>query len=241
MILLDPSARPIIAHRGASGEFPENTMLAFEKGLALGADALEFDVRLSSDGIPVVIQDSTIDRTTNGKGAVENLTLRELSKLDAGAGQCISSVENVLEAFAGVPLIIEVKEISAALPLAGVIKRHGASSRVLVGSFQHAALRCFDNLEMGRSASKRETALFWLGSHVGLAPGEPSYGAFTVPVRYNRLRVVDKSFVSAATRKGTPVHVWTIDDGSEAERLRALGIAGIITNRPDRMKDLKRS
>ena len=216
-------------------------MLAFEQGLASGADALEFDVRLSFDGIPVVIHDSTVDRTTNGNGAVKDLTARDLATLDAGAGQGISTAEDVLEAFSGVPLIIEVKEIPVALPLAEVIKRHGASGRVLVGSFQHAALRCFDKLEMSRSASKRETAIFWFGSRLGLALGVGACEAFTVSARHNGLRVVDEAFVSAATRRGMPVHVWTVDDRFEAERLRALGIAGIITNCPDRMRGLRRS
>jgi glycerophosphoryl diester phosphodiesterase len=241
VILLDPSARPIIAHRGASADYPENTMLAFEQALAVGADALEFDVRLSSDGIPVVIHDSTVDRTTKGKGAVKDLTAGDLARLDAGAGQSISSVADVLEAFADVPLIIEVKEVPVALPLAGVIRSHGASRRVLVGSFQHAALRCFDNIEIGRSASKRETAIFWLGSRFRWASSSRAYGAFTVPERHNSLHVVDEAFVSAATRNRMPVHVWTVDDRFEAERLRALGIAGIITNRPDCMQDLERS
>lgn len=241
MILIDPNARPIVAHRGASADYPENTMLAFERGLSLGADALEFDVRLSSDGVPVVIHDPTVDRTTNGEGAVKDLTLAELVRLDAGAGQSISSVEDVLEAFAEVPLIIEVKEESAALPLAGVLNRHGASNRVLVGSFQHAALSCFDGLGMARSASRRETAIFWLGSRIGLTSGAPAYKALTVPVRHRRLRVVDEAFVAAATRGAIPVHVWTIDDRREAERLRALGVAGIITNRPDLLKNLERN
>jgi glycerophosphoryl diester phosphodiesterase len=241
MILLDPNARPIVAHRGASGAFPENTILAFEQGIELGADALEFDVRLSSDGIPVVIHDSTVDRTTNGRGAVKDLTARDLAELDAGAGQSISSVESVLEAFPEVPLIIEVKEVSAALPLAGVIKRYGARNRVLVGSFLQAALVCFDQLEMNRCASQRESAIHWVGSRVRLAVGTRAYKALSVPVRHRGIHVTDESFVRAASRKGIPVHVWTVDDSSEAERLRAIGIAGIITNWPDRMKDLKRS
>jgi len=152
VILLDPDAQPIIAHRGASGDFPENTILAFERGLALGADALEFDVRLSSDGIPVVIHDPTVDRTTNGKGAVRDLTARELSRLDAGLGEGVPTVADVLEVISDVPLIIEVKEVPAAIPLVGILKRHEAFGRVLVGSFEHAALRRVDRFELRRSA-----------------------------------------------------------------------------------------
>ena len=241
MILLDPYARPIVAHRGASGELPENTLLAFERGLALGADALEFDVRLSSDGIPVVIHDSTVDRTTSGKGAVKDLAARNLAELDAGAGQGIPAVDSVLETFPDVPLLIEVKEMPVALPLVEVIRRHSASSRVLVGSFLHAALGCFDRFEMNRCASQRESAIFWSGSRLRLAIGASAFKALSVPVRHRGIQVVDESFVSKAAQKEIPVHVWTVDDRTEAERLRALGIAGIITNWPDRMRDLKRS
>ena len=241
MILTDPNARPIVAHRGASGEAPENTLLAFERGLELGADAFECDVRLSSDGIPVVIHDQTLDRTTDGTGAVNNLTAKDLALLDAGSGQGISSVEQVLESFAEIPIIIEVKEIPAARPLAEVIRRHGAKDRVLVGSFLHAALGCFEEFGISRCASQRQTAAFWAGSRLRVALGASAYTALSVPVYHRGVRVADQAFVRTATRRGLPVHVWTVNDRAEAERLRALGIAGIITNWPDRMTGLSRS
>ncbi len=241
MILIDPRARPIIAHRGASWDAPENTLLAFERGLELGADAFEFDVRLSLDGIPVVIHDATLDRTTRARGPVNSLTARHLARVDAGSGQGIPSVEQVLESFADTPVIIEVKEISAARPLADVIRRHGAVDRVLVGSFLHAALSCFEELEINRCASRRESFFFWLGSRLRMPLGASSFSALSVPVRHRGIHVADRAFVQTAVRRGMPVHAWTIDDRVEAERLRALGIAGIITNRPDRMTGLARS
>lgn len=241
MILIDPRARPIIAHRGASGEAPENTLLAFERGLELGADAFEFDVRLSSDGLPVVIHDATLDRTTNARGPVNSLTARDLARVDAGSGQGVPLVEQVLESFADIPVIIEVKEISAARPLADVIKRHGAVDRVLVGSFLHAALGCFEELGIKRCASRRESSLFWFGSRFRVPLGARAYAALSVPIRHNRIHVADLALVRTAVRNGLPVHVWTIDDVAEAKRLRALGIAGIITNWPDRMTGLARS
>jgi glycerophosphoryl diester phosphodiesterase len=189
-------------------------MLAFERALAVGADALEFDVRLSCDGILMVIHDPTVDRTTNGAGRVSDLTARELASFDAGAGEGIPTADAVLEAFPNVPLIIEVKETTASVPLAKMLERHHATARVLAGSFIHAA------------------SLF------RLPLGSRGYQAFTVPVRQHGLRVVDEAFVSAARRTGMPVHVWTVDDKIEADRLRAIGIAGIITNRPDRLRNL---
>jgi glycerophosphoryl diester phosphodiesterase len=241
VILVDPSARPIIAHRGASGEYPENTLLAFEKGLTAGADALEFDVRLSADGIPVVIHDPTVDRTTNGTGAVGDNSARDLAKLDAGAGQGIPTVDQVLGSFVETPVIIEVKELQAARPLVEVIRRHGAEKRVLVGSFLHSALRCFDEIGVSRCASQRETAIFWVGSRLRLALGSRKFAALSVPTRHRSIHVVDGSFVKTAARKGVPIHVWTVDDPSEATCLREKGIAGIITDWPGRMTSLERS
>lgn len=241
MILLDPAARPVIAHRGASGEAPENTMLAFERALEQGADALELDVRLSADGVPVVIHDATLDRTTNATGAVNRKSASELESVDAGSGQGIPSVEQVLESFKDVPMVIEVKERQAARPLADQIRRHGAAERVLVGSFDHLALACFADYGISRCASQRESAIFWIGSRLRVALGAGDFVALSVPVRHRRILVVDRPFVRTAASRGLPVHVWTVDDPGEAERLRALGIAGIITNRPNRMTALARS
>jgi len=241
VILVDPSARPIIAHRGASGIEPENTLLAFERGLELGADALEFDVRLSADGIPVVIHDPTIDRTTDSAGAVNEFSAAHLAGLDAGSGQGIPLVDQVLESFTDVPMIIEVKEVPAARPLAELVGHHNAAARVLVGSFLHEALACFREYGIRRIASELESARFWGWSRVRAAFGTRGYSAFSVPVRHRGIRVADRAFVRTAARRGLPVHVWTVDERAEAESLRALGIAGIITNRPDRMTRLARS
>ena len=241
MILLDPTARPIVAHRGASGEAPENTLLAFERGLASGADALEFDVRLSADGIPVVIHDPTLDRTTNASGAVSQRSARELERLDAGSGQGIPSVEQVLESFPHAPAIIEVKETQAASPLAKMIRRHAAEDRVLVGSFLHEALGCFEGFGISRCASKRESARFWLWSRLRIARGRSGFKALSVPVRHRGIHVANRALVQTAARIGIPVHAWTVDDPAEARRLRTIGIAGIITDWPDRMTALARS
>jgi glycerophosphoryl diester phosphodiesterase len=238
MKLVDPDARPLIAHRGASGEFPENTLLAFRRGLDQGADALEFDVRLTSDGVPVVIHDPTLDRTTDGSGAVCEHSLAQLTQLNAGSGECVPTVAQVLASFPGVACIIEVKELKAAEALAAVVTEHCAQDRVLVGAFDHRALLPFRYGEFYRAASRREATWFWLMSRVRSKAAIRGVAAFTVPVRRGKVRVVDPRFVRAARRQGIPIHVWTIDDRREAERLRAIGAAGIITNFPARMRGL---
>ncbi len=237
MILLDPEARPLVGHRGAAGEYPENTLLAFDMALEQGADALEFDVRLTAEGIPVVIHDATVDRTTEGTGEVRALTLPELQALDAGGGERVPTLTTVLKRYPDTPFIVEIKEVGAARPAAEVLTRHAAADRSIVGSFLHGALRPFGPPAFRRSASRRETVMFWAASRLGRAQAGTGFQAFAVPERHRRMTVVDRRFVEAAQRRGKPVHVWTVDEPEDARRLRALGAAGIITNYPARMRE----
>ncbi len=238
MILLDPYARPVVGHRGASGECPENTLLAFDRALEEGADALELDVRASADGTAVVIHDPTVDRTTSGAGPVSAHTLADLRALDAGRGQRIPTLDEVLERYPDTPLILEIKESEVAEAAARSLTRHGAIDRVLVGSFLHAALRPFRASIFHRSASRRETASCWAASRLGISLRLRAIEAFAVPERHGSLTVVDDAFVRSARRRGRPVHVWTVNEPGEAKRLRSLGVAGIITNYPARMRGL---
>src|SRR5947208_693930 len=145
-VLSDPGAHPVIAHRGNSAHYPENTAPAFDTALALGVDALEFDVRISRDGVVVVIHDPTLDRTTNGTGAVESLGFAELQTFDVGArftrdggrtfpfrgsGLRILSLEELLLRYETIPLLIEVKIAAAVDETRRLIERHGCEDRVL--------------------------------------------------------------------------------------------------------------
>jgi glycerophosphoryl diester phosphodiesterase len=235
MLLVDPDARPIIGHRGASGEYPENTLLAFDRALEQGADALELDVRLTADGAPVVIHDPTVDRTTGSRGFVAHLTLDQVRALDAGAGERIPTLDEVLDRYPATPLIVEIKDPAAGRVVAEALLHRGAAERVLVGAFEQRALDPFRLPVYHRSASRRETAWFWLATRVGRRPRR-SYEAMTVPERHRGLSVVDQRFVTAAREGGIPVHVWTVDDPEDARRLRAMGVVGIITNYPARIR-----
>lgn len=234
MILLDAGASLVIGHRGASGEYPENTLLSFERALDEGADALELDVRLARDGAVVVIHDAALDRTTDGAGPVRDRTLAELRALDAGGGQTVPTLDEVMERFPDTPLILELKESAVAGAAQRCLARHGATARVLVGSFEPGALRAFGKPSSHRAASRRETALAWALSRWGL-PLPGSFEAFTVPEHHGSLRLVDRRFVAAARRGDRPVHVWTVNDVEQARRLRAAGVNGIITDYPARM------
>lgn len=241
MILLDPGARPIIAHRGASGEYPENTLLAFAKAIEQGADALELDVRVTRDGVPVVLHDAALDRTTDRSGPVEELPWQEVRQANAGGAQTVPSLAQVLEEFPATPLVIEIKTPRAALPVLSVLRAHCATDRVVVGAFERAALAPFDRTEVARAAARSEVARFWLAARWPGRTPRASWRAFTVPRRFGWLHVADRPFLAAARRCRLPVHVWTVDELSEAEHLRELGVCGIMTNFPARMRGLARS
>ena len=151
MILLDPDARLVIAHRGDAAHAPENTLESFRRAVALGAHALEFDCRVSADGAAVVVHDATLDRTTDARGPVRALTAAALGRVDAGArspgyagrGVGVPALDAVLEEFADVPVLIEVKELEACEPVRRSLDRHGALGRVVVASFRDDAMAYF--------------------------------------------------------------------------------------------------
>ena len=213
-------------------------MLAFDRALEQGVDALELDVRMTADGVPVVIHDPTVDRTTDGSGAVRSLALDRLQQLDAGRGERIPTLDEVLERYATTPIILEIKEAEVAASAVEVLRRHGAATRILVGSFEHRALAPFAAAGCHRSASRRETALCWAASRLRVTFPGLRFEAFAVPEQHGALTVVDTAFLRTARRARRPVHVWTVDDPDRARRLRAAGVAGIITNCPSTMKNL---
>jgi glycerophosphoryl diester phosphodiesterase len=237
MMLLDVDARLIIGHRGASAEYPENTLLAFEQALAQGAHALEFDVRLAADGIPVVIHDATLDRTTDAAGPIAAMPSAELSRVNAGSGQTVSTLDDVLEHVGDVPIIVEVKETAAAGATAECLERHAAAARAVVGSFESRALDPFRRPPFHCASSRWETAAAFAASRLGMR-GPGRYEAFTIPEHHGRLHLVDRQFVAAARRAGRPVHVWTVNDAAQAERLWSIGVSGMITNEPAKLRAL---
>ena len=238
MLLLDPLALPVIAHRGASGEYPENTVLAFNQALRMGADALELDVRVSADNVPVVIHDPTVERTTNGSGLVKQKQLAELNELDAGCGEAVPTLNEVLELFPETPLIIEIKEAAAAAVVRETLEAHRAVSRVLVGSSESRAMRQFHTGGFNRCANRSQTTLFWMFSRARLTY-HISADAFCIPERQGSTTVVDERFMSSVGRVAMPVHVWTVDSVATAHSLWEMGVRGIITNRPDVIRNAR--
>ena len=247
--LLDLSARPVIAHRGASGYAPENTLAAFELAAKQGADAFELDVRLTRDGAPVVVHDETLDRTTNLAGPVRAKTLAELRQADAGfrftpdrgattpyrgAGSQMPTLAEVLWAFPGDAGDDRGEGAGGAGGRAAGAAR-GAGMRPLRRGVR--ARRSAEGLPRGAVRLRRRG-----GGDLGallVVPAPPRPGrrrgtarsrcrSATAGCRFRR-----GCSCRAARRLGCPVHVWTVNDSATARRLWARGVAGIVTNVPD--------
>jgi glycerophosphoryl diester phosphodiesterase len=252
--LLDLDARPVIAHRGASAEAPENTLPAFEAAVRRGADAFELDVRLTADGAPVVIHDDTLDRTTDGSGLVRSHTLAELRSVDAGArftpdrgrtypyrgGEArIPTLGEVLWAFPRMPVLLEIKEPEAQEAVRKVLLQEDATERCVVASEDQAALRLFDEPPFVRGASSAEiSALYW-AAMLRRRPPAPPYRCLSVPERYRGLPVPTRPFIGAARELGCPVHVWTVNQRGAARRHWARGAAGMVTNFPGMIREAR--
>jgi glycerophosphoryl diester phosphodiesterase len=245
-LLLDLAARPIIGHRGAAAYAPENTVASFLLALEQGADALEFDVRVTRDGEAVVVHDPTLERTTDAVGPVRLHTLKELEQVDAGfrfspdggrdypwrgKGVRIPRLRQVIEDLPAVPLLIEVKEPEAQDAIAGVLRDTGAAARAVLAGSDRRSLQAFRAAPFHLGASRRDIARLYFR----WGEPDPACRCFAVPDRFKFLPVPTRRFVRAAHRRSATVHVWTVDDPALARRLWANGANGMVTNRPDVM------
>lgn len=250
------------AHRGGAALWPENTLAAFEGALSLGYRYIETDIHITKDGRIVCFHDETLDRTTDGRGPLAALTLDELRELDAGyrftshdgrdgehpfrgKGLTVPTLEEALALDPDLRLNLEIKPHRAKMERAlwAELDRLGAHDRVLVAGAHDACVHRFralrPNAFMPTSPGIRGVLRFWVGVRTGLARFDRcAFQALQVPPSYRGLTVVDRAFVEAAHRRGVHVHVWTIDDPREMERLLDLGVDGVMTDRPDLLKDV---
>jgi glycerophosphoryl diester phosphodiesterase len=221
----------VFAHRGGSRLGPENTIVAFDRGLAAGADGLELDVHLSRDRVVVVHHDATLDRTTRGTGPLARRTAAELAALD------VPTLADVLARYQQTPIIIELKRPEAALAEAVVrdVRRAHAAERVCLGSFSVAVLRAARGMapEIATSGGRFEVRMALYRSWFGFSPGRVAYRAFQVPETNGNTRVVSPRFVRLAHKAGLAVQVWTVDEPQDMRRLLSWGVDGIISDRPD--------
>lgn len=246
-MLAAPHRRIVIAHRGGAGRAPENTLHALMGAQAMGAEAVELDVRLSRDGEVVVIHDPTVDRTTGGRGSVRELTAAALEGLDAGArftadggqsfpfrgrGFGVPRLAAVLEALPSIPLLIEIKVAAALRPTVELLKRHGALDRAMVASSKRAGVAPARGGRLRTGASGGEAARLLLCIS---GPKTVPFEALCIPPRHHGIPLPMRLLAGRALRAGAATHVWTVNDVHQARRLWALGVAGIITDFPDVM------
>ncbi len=220
------------AHRGASAVAPENTLAAFRAAESAGADGIELDVHLSRDGIPVVIHDETLERTSNGHGRVARWNAAELARLDAGgwfspefSGERIPTLEQVL-VWAGERLRVNI-EIKTAAAGAAVLRllRDFPNSRVLVSSFDHRLLPQLRQQDSSLPLGVLGETHFWRrGVLRAAASGAESY--------HPRVDRVSRPLLLACRSAGLVVYPWTVDAVAEVNRLLLLGVSGLFTNDP---------
>ena len=246
------AAVPIVyAHRGGAALRPENTVEAFDHGLACGAEGLEFDVQLSKDGIVVIHHDATLERTTNGCGPLAACTAAELATVDAGfnfgdgrggypyrgRGIAVPTLRDVLRRYPSAALIIELKVGGDELARRVVddVRAAGAVDRVAIGSFYATALRAVRSYEpaIATGAAREETRWALYRSWVGLRIAGAPYREFQVPEWSGLTPIVTRRFVSAAHRAGVAVKVWTVNAEEDMRRLVSIGVDGLITDHPD--------
>ena len=214
----------IMGHRGAAALEPENTLRSIERAVEIGVDAVEIDVRLSKDRELVVIHDSTVDRTTNGSGPVSGYSLDDLKKLDAGGGQTIPTLQEVMELIGHeVKLVIELKEEETERMVVELIKRNNLDDNVYVISFWHELVKTVKVIE-----SCIKTGVLLVGCPVDTCVASQA-SADALVMKYN---FVNRHFVEMVHKDGLQVFVWNIDDRYLLKPYVDMGVDGIGSNDP---------
>lgn len=232
------------AHRGGAGRWPENTMPAFQGAIDLGYRYIETDVHATRDGVLLAFHDDQLDRVTDQVGVIAELDFADVSRARVDGLEPIPRLEELLLAFPDARINIDPKRDNAVEPLIHVLRDCGAIERVCVTSFSGArtaavreALGSSLCTGMGPGATARmrfaslsgPLAFLWGGFHQGCAQ---------IPVAQSGIRLVDNAFVDFAHESGLQVHVWTIDDPAEMNRLIDLGVDGLMTDQPAVLKQV---
>ncbi len=213
----------VIAHRGASAYEPENTVRSVLKAVEMGVDAVEVDVRLSRDGVPVVVHDEDLWRVARVKVKVRELSLSQLKRLDVGKGEAIPSLSEVIAAVKGrVGLVVELKEEGLEALVVDLLRGLGD---VMVTSFIHRAVKRVKGYE--RSL---KTGVIFTGLPIKVVDLALEADADAL---FPRRDFVTPEVVDSAHEHNLAVYPWTVDDPEEVVRLARMGVDGVVTNRPD--------
>ena len=248
----------LFAHRGASGEAPENTLAAFQRAATLGVVYMELDVHLSRDGQVVVIHDETLERTTNGHGLVKEHSLAELQGLDAGyrftpdggktfpfrgQGVTISPLADVLRRFPHVRFTVEIKQQEPPMEeqVIAVVRECGMAEALILASEHDAVVARVRSLAPAIATNCAAGEVFAFMQRVftqQLGDYRPPGRAFQIPPEYEGVALVTPQTVAAIHDLGAEVHVWTINDSQEMERLFELDVDGVMSDFPGRLLDV---
>ncbi|WP_250005862.1 glycerophosphodiester phosphodiesterase [Actinoplanes sp. M2I2] len=242
MRFLDAPTPLAFAHRGGAADGDENTVESFERAVKLGYRYVETDVHATADGVAVVFHDKTLDRVTGQAGRISSLTWADLQSVRIAGAALVPRLDEVLAAWPEVRFNIDIKADPGVEPTVETILRSDAAGRVLLASFDDRRLtraRALAGPTVATSLGSRSVARLRLASLAGLPLRlPPSVAAVQVPPRLGRFPVVDKRFLALSHRLGLQVHVWTIDDPAEMNRLLDLGVDGIMTDRLTVLRDV---
>lgn len=236
------------AHRGwhvGDLDGMENSLPAFRRAVAEGYRYIETDVHASADGVVVIHHDGALDRTTDGTGPIAGQPWRVVRRARVAGREPVSRLEDVLEELPGALFNVDVKSDAAVEPFVRVLRRCAAFDRVAAASFSEARLARLRRLagpRLATSLGPRSAALLRAQSWLPPARlGALARGVMAqVPLRHGPVPLVDRAFVRAARRVGIEVHTWTINEPARMRALLDLGVHGIVTDRPDLLRDLLR-
>tara|TARA_B100000029_G_scaffold516827_3_gene635522 strand:- start:25923 stop:26831 length:909 start_codon:yes stop_codon:yes gene_type:complete len=256
-LVSSPKLKPylVIAHRGGAGLWPENTLLAFRNSIKIGADALEFDVHATADGKFVVFHDSTVERTTNGSGRIDEMTWEELCRLDAGyywtqdngetypyrgKGLTVPSLDEVLAEFSEIQMIIELKPTTETIrsEFSRMISQNTTSTEIVIASFNSDNVKYIrtHNPQFATTSTVGEVFLFWILHILGIEfLYSPGGDAMMVPPSVSSLPLATPKFVSRVQAHQIAIYIWTINSEEDLRRYSEVGFDGIITDYPDRL------
>lgn len=253
----------VIAHQGGDGVWPGDTMFAFENAVAIGADVLEMDAHITQDGHIVLMHDEEVDRTTDGTGLIEDLTLDELKQLDAAydwsndegktfpyrsQGIQVPTLDELFQKFPQMRYVIEIKltENPIDKPLCDLIREHNMQEKAMIASFHDEAMQNFRATcpEVATSASRGEVTRFVLLGKVFLSgliiPQYESIQPPYDPAESKNIPIMTRRFIREAHAKNIAVEPWTVNDPDLMRQYIEWGVDGIMTDRPDLMIEVLR-
>ncbi|MEO7361448.1 MAG: glycerophosphodiester phosphodiesterase family protein, partial [Gemmatimonadaceae bacterium] len=236
-----------IGHRGNRAHAPENTVESLKQALALGVDAVEFDVRVSRDGVLVVMHDPTLERTTNASGPVSALTVAALRDIDAGANfTCdggrtfpyrgrnigVPTFDEAVDAVRDVPMIIELKIPETTDLIRDAVKRHNIAHRVVVAGFDSQTVHPLRGADFPLGATTEDSIRLLPGAFLRRSAPPKQFHTVNIPPTWNGWPVPFRLLTRSLKSQRIPIHVWTINTAVEAERLWDNGVCGIISDDP---------